>query len=539
MLTAGSYHFDQPVRGRFSSSRRLSSSVTNNAACRRALVVLPALVALSCLVIYPTGGAYPELSRGMLVATNLGLCAWAWLSNDVQIRSSLLRLGTCGAAAASLWLGVLQVWLAHSPVLARGVLGVVAGSLTHAAILAFITTPPGTSNKASTANHLVLAASAALLTLFGIETALQATRPVNFYEVIPETPGGGSYLIPQAGVRWALSPGFRGRYMHPEFPGLRVEINRLGFRVGLDESAPPASGEASILVLGDSLVFGTGVELDETFHRVLEQRARDMTTRTLRVYGAGVPGYGQVDELHQLEHLAPLLKPDVVVVGLYEGNDLEDNLDAVARSSRVKEPVRPAEMAELVEPPEPDNLVIPFLRRVGQGRFWAGSSAVFQYVRPALDRLVGRLGIRTPVPQILDESLRISVPSSVADALAETRRALEALASRCAELDADLVVLMIPAAIQAEPARYEEFLAAHPVARRTDYSRTQLHEHLARLAEEAGARVVDPLPRLERAALAARPCYRREGHWNAAGHKLAAELLVPVLADVFTQRGAR
>ena len=487
-------------------------------------------------MIYPTGGTYPELNRGMWVATNLGLCAWAWLSTDVQIQSSFLRLGSCVAAAASLWLGVLQVWLAHGPVLARGVLGIVAGALTHATILAFTTTPPGPSNKASSANHLVLAASAAALTLFGIETALQATRPVDFYELIPETPGGGSYLIPLPGVRWALSPGFRGRYVHPEFPGLRVEINRLGFRDGLDESAPPASGEASILILGDSLVFGTGVELDETFHRILEQRPRDMTTRTLRVYGAGVPGYGQVDELHQLERLAPLLKPDVVVVGLYEGNDLEDNLGAVARSSRLDELVSPA---ELVKPPEPDNLVIPFLRRVGQGRFWAGSSAVFQYVRPAIDHLVGRLGLRTPVPQILDESLRIRVPSSVAEALAETRKALEALASRCAELDADLVVLMIPAAIQAEPARYEEFLAAHPVARRTDYSRTQLHEHLARLAREAGARVTDPLPRLEGEALAARPCYRREGHWNAAGHRLAAELLVPVLADVFTQRGAR
>jgi hypothetical protein len=460
---------------------------------------------------------------------NLALFMWAWLSEDARIRSSVMRLGGCIVAAATFWLGVLQVWLAHGPVLARGLLGIVAGGFTHAAVIALKTTPPGGPYRTDRANHALLAASAAALTLFGIEATLQAIRPADVYALIPDTPGVPSCLVPQPGVRWALQPGCRGHYVHPEFPGLQVVINDLGFRDRLDESAPPAPGDASIVVLGDSFVFGTGVEVDETFHRILEDRAREMTTRTLRVYGAGVAGYGQIDELHQLEHLAPLLKPDVVVVGLYEGNDLEDNLDAMARLTPSFTSV----------PVEPDNLAIPFLTRAGRERFWAGSSASFQYVRPIIDRVLARLGVQPPVPPVLDQSLLIAAPPLIADALAETRKAMGALASRCADMDADLIVLMIPAAIQAEPARYDDFVTMHPVAQRKSYSRTQLHERLMRLVRQTGARVVDPLPQLEAEALTSRLCYRREGHWNAAGHKLAADLLVPVLADVFAQRALR
>ena len=49
-------------------------------------------------------------------------------------------------------------------------------------------------------------------------------------------------------------------------------------------------------------------------------------------------------------------------------------------------------------------------------------------------------------------------------------------------------------------------------------------------------RDIDPLPALEAEARARRRCYYREGHWNAAGHALAAELLEPVLVEVFATR---
>ena len=148
-------------------------------------------------------------------------------------------------------------------------------------------------------------------------------------------------------------------------------------------------------------------------------------------------------------------------------------------------------------------------------------------------------GFEVSTEVMLDRSLMIAPPPVVAEALARTREALAALVRRCGELGADLVVLVIPAAIQAEPARFQDFLAQHREATRGSYSRTQLHRHLVDMVRTLGIRVADPLPRLEAEAEAGRPCYHREGHWNAAGHALAADLLQPVLAELFVAREKR
>jgi len=57
-----------------------------------------------------------------------------------------------------------------------------------------------------------------------------------------------------------------------------------------------------ILILGDSFAFGHGVELDETFPKILEKklnkRANDIK---YRVINAGVPSYATADELDFLK----------------------------------------------------------------------------------------------------------------------------------------------------------------------------------------------------------------------------------------------
>ena len=474
--------------------------------------------------------------RGAALLWSLALLVWAGRSRAPAVGRILPRLACALAAAGGFWLALLELLLGRGSLLARGVLGVLAGAASHVTMLLFVLEPGGHEPRRGITAHVALAAAAGAWTLFAVEGVFHTVLPANVYEIFPDDPRSPPCLVPDPVLHVRLRPGFRGRYLHPEFPGLRVDINDLGFRDGLEETAPPPAEDASVLVLGDSLAFGTGVAVDETFHRLLERQAGQITSRPLHVYGAGVPGLGQVDELHHLEALAPVVRPDVVIVAIYEGNDLQDNLEAAVRPRRAFPSPAPAGAAA-----GPRALLVPFLRAVLHSRFWVGSSAALQYVLPTIERPLVRLGVPPLVPtnDVLDQSLMVSRQPLVVAALAWTRDALARIARQCADRGADLVVLLIPAAIQAEPVRFDDFLAQHPAAQRKGYSRTRLHQDLLEMVRTLGVRIVDPLPRLEAEALAGRPCYHREGHWNARGHAVAAELLRPVLAELLAERERR
>jgi len=77
-----------------------------------------------------------------------------------------------------------------------------------------------------------------------------------------------------------------------------------------------------ILFLGDSMVYGDGVERDECFCHLVEQRLAADIAQGVITINAGIPG---TDPARQLEHyqvLRPALRPDVIVHVVYP-NDLE------------------------------------------------------------------------------------------------------------------------------------------------------------------------------------------------------------------------
>lgn len=119
----------------------------------------------------------------------------------------------------------------------------------------------------------------------------------------------------------ALQPGYRGT--------LRVDvdttvaIDALGMRDR--EFAPKAAGERRLLVLGDSMVFGHGVEVEQALPAQLRQ-ALAARGGAWTVGNGGVPGYGSK---HVAQHQARLDEPfgaDAFVVCGCLGNDTLDDL---------------------------------------------------------------------------------------------------------------------------------------------------------------------------------------------------------------------
>lgn len=111
-------------------------------------------------------------------------------------------------------------------------------------------------------------------------------------------------------LTYTLRPG-QCTFSNREFT-TRFEINALGFR---DDAA--SLDRPEIIVLGDSLAMGWGVDQDAAFPSVVER----LTGR--RTLNAGVSSYGTVRELRALERVDRRAVTDVVIQ--YSSNDLDEN----------------------------------------------------------------------------------------------------------------------------------------------------------------------------------------------------------------------
>lgn len=132
--------------------------------------------------------------------------------------------------------------------------------------------------------------------------------------LVPRRDGGPADRLwvyrPEADVTWAVDE-----------PGIRkvVRMDRLGFCNPL--AAPGTSGPADIVVLGDSFAFCTAVDSSATWAaRLGEDLDRP-------VYNLGLPGRGPYEYLELLRNFGLAKRPRVVVMTIYEGNDLRDALE--------------------------------------------------------------------------------------------------------------------------------------------------------------------------------------------------------------------
>lgn len=172
----------------------------------------------------------------------------------------------------------------------------------------------GRSNRAAEWALAVASAAAVLVAAGAAELALRAARPsflrhsrVEHPHVYSETYG------------WALRRGARytGR------GGETITVNGRGYR-GAVHDERPAPGVTRVVMLGDSITFGTGVGDDQTFSRLLD------ASPELEVLNLGVDGYGTDQALIRLEREGLSYHPHVVILNFCVRNDHFDNALPVA-----------------------------------------------------------------------------------------------------------------------------------------------------------------------------------------------------------------
>ena len=134
----------------------------------------------------------------------------------------------------------------------------------------------------------------------------------------------GLFVVdPVRGQRFA--PNYNGW-----FAGVPVHINNLGFRDPRDYALSKGPRTFRIVTLGDSVTFGHSSIYEHTYPYLLEQHLRKWRPDIdWQVWNVAVPGYNTSQELAHLKEIGPQFKPDLVIVGFFE-NDLVDNREVGA-----------------------------------------------------------------------------------------------------------------------------------------------------------------------------------------------------------------
>lgn len=167
------------------------------------------------------------------------------------------------------------------------------------------------------AARLLLLGISALVSLAIAEVAVRLVRPQAVMTV-----SRGLY-VPDV-HRYRLQPGFRGTITNRVEFKTRVFINPEGLRGRETEPiGAKEPGTFRILALGDSFTFGVGAGEEETWPARLQEILRSRGMRA-EVLNAGAPGYGIPDEAAWFERWGRPLAPDMILLTVFVGNDLQD-----------------------------------------------------------------------------------------------------------------------------------------------------------------------------------------------------------------------
>jgi len=125
----------------------------------------------------------------------------------------------------------------------------------------------------------------------------------------------------------------------------RVSLNSLGHR-GDEMPVRKPAGERRILILGDSVAFGWGVNQGEDFPARLETLLRDRNNVAWRVINGGVNGYNSEQEAIFFATEGIAYGPDIVIL-VYVSNDVDPVFDPKPVTWR-RYPTWPSSLPELL-----------------------------------------------------------------------------------------------------------------------------------------------------------------------------------------------
>jgi hypothetical protein len=348
-------------------------------------------------------------------------------------------------------------------------------------------------------NGAVLAASLAVVELGLRLFAPQVLRrdPVAFNETF------GTFYRPKANMEIQVA--------QPE--GVtNWKTNSHGLRDEEIDYIKPA-GTYRIIGLGDSFTFGYTVESDECFLHLLEGQLNVNETlkestgiERFETLNMGVGGYGTVAELNMLQREGIKYEPDLVLLMLFVGNDIEDALRELRRS---KAPGAPSS--------QPSTSLSHKAKK-----FLGENFHTYSFLSVRLHQLLVRLGLRQINESTVD-ILRLEQPKRIRQGWTAVEEAISAIHDLSTEVGAEFRVVAIPLRHQVQQSEWQTILQAYSLTP-SEYSLDQPQLYLRDMLATQGISSIDLLGAFREQD---EPLYngQEDAHLNPRGHSLTATVI--------------
>ena len=377
-------------------------------------------------------------------------------------------------------------------------------------------------------NALLLAAT--VLVVFGAAelVARALYRPENLDSVVRFDRVLGWSLEPRASLRSVDDD---------EGLDYRIETNSLGMRER-EIAREKRSGTRRILIIGDSIAFGTGVGAQRRFSDFLSRALGD----DVEVLNAGVCGWGTDQELLYYETKGRDLRPDIVILTFTMANDVLNNmLDHLFLASAPK-PRFVMDAGHLVleertlEPPRPG-----FERRIKNAM---RKSRALLFAKRRFDALRYESRVKHEADashagfdrEGLEKNYshwsvyESSYGPKFEEAWQVTEAILARLARDCAEDGAELVVFAFPLKLAVDEG-WRRGLIRHFSLDPARFDFERPHHRLSEFCSANGIFYLYPIEAFRDASKIQDLYFDRDTHPNQWGHAVAARVLLQVLHD--------
>jgi lysophospholipase L1-like esterase len=324
---------------------------------------------------------------------------------------------------------------------------------------------------------------------------------------------------------WRKKPDALVTFREPEY-AVDVRTNSLGLRD--PDRGYPDPEVFTVLALGDSFVEGYTVPLGATVTQVLETGLRGSGCPA-EVINGGTSAYSTDQEYLFYTSEGIKYAPRVVVLFFYYNDIVYNALQSeagtpkpilVLRDGELKVHRFPVERPKALRgeaslSPEPEGRVRSAALEWVRDRLWYGAPRTYD--------LLGRLGLWNPRRHAgapLELRVYDRTPNERVEAGWEaTGIILSHLAHETEARGARLLVAYVPSRMEVDEAAWRLSVQTYPLSG-PGWDRELVLERLSALAKAAGIPLLDLTPALQRAGAAYFP---RDGHWNALGHRTAAE----------------
>lgn len=349
-----------------------------------------------------------------------------------------------------------------------------------------------------------------------------------------------NFWTPDPVTGTALRPGVEG--WQREEGAAYIKVNSQGLR-DREHKVAKADGTYRIAILGDSYAEALQVDIERTFWFLLGQKLQGCgfaNGKKIETINFGVSGYGTAHELLTLRTKAWPYQPDMVLLAFFPGNDVRNNSRALeGDKARAYFSLKDGKL--FLDGALKDDPDFREKQRLAEERAAFQDLRLYQLLRRVKAGNIGQHFHNAPVAAAIAAGSSLTEPGLDEQVFREptdpkwreawdiTERILVAAADEVRNKNARFLVAILstPGSVYPDPgmrAKYAKSLGVE--------SLFYPEERLQRLGDAHGFEVLPLAPQMQRRADAQRVYYHGFpntkpgfGHWNEAGHAVAAELI--------------